>query len=323
MKTALITGYGQIGRQIALDLAEAGVEVLVMTRTGRPSALNPSPTSSDSPPVSAPFSAPEITHIRGDATVKEDVASAARGVDAIFACTHTSYDSRVWSKVLPQMDRTVLEVASENSVPVVFPESVYAFAQLGTPVTADSPFAPADDKGRIRQALLEQRSAHPAVAASVIAGDLIGRTAAPDSSVVRLCLTERIQNGKRGVVPARTDLPHGITVIADLSKSMIHAAELLTNAPAGTHRRFIAPSANPSLADIAAETHSQTGTPYRTPISIPHFVVRLSGLADRSMYELAELATIWRHPNEITNGEMAEELGRTDWREGVSAMLVG
>ncbi|MBE8146513.1 hypothetical protein IOD13_09540 [Brevibacterium casei] len=39
-----------------------------------------------------------------------------------------------------------------STSPVVFPESVYAFAGLTTPITADAPFAPVEDKGRIRRA---------------------------------------------------------------------------------------------------------------------------------------------------------------------------
>ncbi|MFP3472219.1 hypothetical protein R0J90_19395, partial [Micrococcus sp. SIMBA_144] len=83
---------------------------------------------------------------------------------------------------------------------------VYAFAGLRTPITESSPFAPVEDKGRIRQRLIEARDAHSATSASVIAGDLLGRTAEKWSSVVRMCITEPISAGRRAMVPARTDV---------------------------------------------------------------------------------------------------------------------
>ncbi|GAA3833350.1 hypothetical protein KACC15558_11380 [Brevibacterium ammoniilyticum] len=273
------------------------------------------------------------------------------GAEAIFACVHTAYDSRVWAKTLPGLEAAILDAAAELDIPVVFPESVYAFAGRTTPITADAPFAPVEDKGRIRQQLLEARTAHPARVASVVAGDLIGATASPTSSVVRLCITERIADGHRAVVPARTDVPHGITVIDDMAATMIqaaadfeetgrprdagelNAADLSAGARVGSartssaragsartvsreHRLVIAPSANPTLTEVAAYTHSVLGSRVRTPIALPHAVVRAAGWFDRSMYELAELAPIWRRPCRIETGD-----AEADWRAGIDAML--
>ncbi|MFT9772401.1 hypothetical protein ACMZ29_07120 [Brevibacterium casei] len=374
MKSALVLGFGQIGSQIAADLVRAGTDVRIMTRS-QPSdtalaAIGTSPalastenarerrpvTGTASTPTTAPASEPvadsgatsvttdgRLSWSQGDASSRDAVRGAAAevGAEAIFACVHTAYDSRVWARTLPGLEAAILDAAAELDIPVVFPESVYAFAGLTTPITADAPFAPVEDKGRIRQQLLEARTAHPARVASVIAGDLIGATASPTSSVVRLCITERIAAGNRAFVPARTDVPHGITVIDDMAATMIQAAadfeetgrrrdagELnaevqMDSARAGSartvsgeHRLVIAPSANPTLTDVAAYTHSVVGSRVRTPIALPHAVVRAAGWFDRSMYELAELAPIWRRPCRIETGDT-----EADWRAGVDAML--
>ncbi|MCT1766970.1 hypothetical protein M3G00_10590 [Brevibacterium casei] len=379
MKSALVLGFGQIGSQIAADLVRAGTDVRIMTRSqpsetalatiGMPAALASADialefrpvTGTASTPTTAPASqstsnsgATSVTtdgHLswsQGDASSRDAVLQAATevGAEAIFACVHTAYDSRVWARTLPGLEAAILDAAAELDVPVVFPESVYAFAGLTTPITADAPFAPVEDKGRIRQQLLEARTAHPARVASVIAGDLIGATASPTSSVVRLCLTERIAAGRRAVVPARTDVPHGITVIDDMAATMMQAAaefeetgrrrdagelsaaDLSAGARVGSaragsartvsgeHRLVISPSANPTLADVAAYTHLVLGSPVRTPIALPHAVVRAAGWFDRSMYELAELAPIWRRPCRIETGD-----AEADWRAGIDAML--
>lgn len=341
MRSALVLGFGQIGTQIAHTLAAAGTDVRVMTRS-RPDGLpgigtavtdragldspashsgiqhaDPAAGSETVPGTEPVATAPgRITWSQGDASSAETVRRAADeiGAEAIFACVHTAYDSRVWARTLPGLEAAILDAAAALNLPVVFPESVYAFAGLTAPITAESTFAPVEEKGRIRRQLLEARSAHPARVASVLAGDLIGATASPTSSVVRLCITDRIAAGRRAVVPARTDVPHGITVIDDMAATMIDAAQSLGPGK-GVHRVVIAPSANPTLAEIAAYTHDAIGTARRRPIAFPHAAARAAGWFDRSMYELAELAPIWRRPCRIESDTEA------DWRAGVDAML--
>ena len=288
MKSALVIGNGQIGSEIAAQLSTVGVSVRIATRSGprTPAQVGVSTAVSASSLTQSAASAP--VHIKADASDRAQLARAAEGVDAIFACAHAAYDSRVWERLLPSLDSAVLDTAAQLDIPVVFPESVYAFAGLGDPITETSPFAPVEDKGRIRQRLLDARASHTATSASVVAGDLLGRTAETATSVVRMCITR----GRRAFVPARTDVAHGITVIADLAAAMIRAAELLTDVPAGTHAIHIAPSSNPTLAEIAVFTHSELGSRQKRPLALPRWSVRAAGLVERSMYELAQLAPI-------------------------------
>lgn len=307
MKSALVIGYGQIGREIASQLAAAGVQTTIATR---------------SPPPSVPVAtAAEIAHIRTDATDPAQLLQAAAGCDVIFACAHAPYDSRQWIQVLPQMEETIMDAAAKLGIPVIFPESVYAYAGLHSPITESSPFAPVDAKGRIRQQLLEARGTHNAGAASVIAGDLIGATAEPKSSVVRLCITDRIRAGRRALVPARLDVEHGITVIADLAAAMIDAAQSLSGETASGHRLLIAPSSNPTLAEIVAFTHDHLGSRALAPISLPKWATRLAGFFDRSRFELYELSPIWYESSVIESGDFAATLTTTRWQEGIVAML--
>ena len=321
MESALVIGNGQIGSEIAAQLSAAGVSVRIATRSG---GRKPAPvgarTAEAAPPVDQPPASSPV-HITADASDRGQLARAAEGVDAIFACAHAPYDSRIWEQVLPRLDAAVLDTATERGIPVVFPESVYAFAGLATPITETSPFAPVEDKGRIRKRLLEARAAHSAASASVIAGDLLGRSAEPWSSVVRMCITEPISKGRRAVVPARTDVAHGITVIADHASAMVRAAELIEDVPAGTHRLLIAPASNPTLDEIAEHTSSLLGQKSKRPISVPRWVTRSAGVAERSFFELNRLAPIWYSPCVIAPGELAAEVGTTDWREGVAQML--
>ena len=338
MRTALIIGNGQIGSEVATQLAEAGVAVRIATRSGggtSGAALSndaASGTVSDTHPngtlhaqsthtSSGPTTVCTPVQVKADASDRAQLAEAAAGVDVIFACAHAPYDSRRWEQILPRLDAAILDTADELDIPVVFPESVYAFAGLRTPITETSPFAPVEDKGRIRQRLIEARSAHSATSASVIAGDLLGRTAEKWSSVVRMCITEPISHGRRAMVPARTDVPHGITVIADHAAAMIRAAEHLAGVPAGTHQLFIAPASNPTLAELADFTADTLGRKHKRPFSVPRWATRAIGAFERSFFELNRLAPIWYSPCIISPGELAAEVGTTDWRDGVAQML--
>ncbi|WP_209323222.1 hypothetical protein [Brevibacterium renqingii] len=323
MKSALVIGNGQIGSEISAQLAALGVSARIATRTGagKQAPVGVSAADSASSLAHSSASAPAPVHIKSDASDRDQLARAAEGVDAIFACAHAPYDSRKWEQILPGLDSVVLDTADELGIPVVFPESVYAFAGLGAPITETSPFAPVEDKGRIRKRLLEARAAHSAVSATVVAGDLLGRSAEPWSSVVRMCITEPISKGRRAVVPARTDVAHGITVIADHAAAMIRSAQLLEDAPAGTHRLFIAPASNPTLGEIAEFTSNSLGQKPKRPVSVPRWVTRAAGVAERSFFELNRLAPIWYSPCVISPGKLAAEVGTTDWREGVRQML--
>jgi nucleoside-diphosphate-sugar epimerase len=302
MKSALVIGNGQIGSEIAAQLAASGTTVRIATRSGgEDSAV--------------------ATHVRADASDRAQLAKVAEGVDAIFACAHAPYDSRKWEQLLPRLDAAVLDTAADLGVPVIFPESVYAFAGLSTPITESSPFAPVEDKGRIRQQLLEARAVHSATNASVIAGDLLGRTAETWSSVVRMCITEPISHGRRAFFPARSNVPHGITVIADHATAMIRAAEQLEDAAERTHRLHIAPASNPTLAEIVNFTADLLGQRQKRPISVPRWVTRAIGVFERSFFELNQLSPIWYEPCIIEPGDLAAEAGTTDWREGVKQML--
>ena len=333
MRTALIIGNGQIGSEIAAQLGGSGVAVRIATRSGgrapgaalsddgAPAATSDTLPTESAHPSSGPTTVCAPVHVKADASDRNQLVKAVAGSDVIFACAHAAYDSRKWERLLPRLDAAVLDIAAELDIPVVFPESVYAFAGLDSPITESSPFTPVEDKGRIRQRLIEARAAHSATSASVIAGDLLGRTAEKWSSVVRMCITEPISAGRRAMVPARTDVPHGITLIADHAAAMIQAAEDLKSVRAGTHQLPIAPASNPTLTEIADFTADTLEQKHKRPLSVPRWATRAIGTFERSFYELNQLAPIWYEPCVITPGELATEVGTTDWREGVRQML--
>lgn len=80
-------------------------------------------------------------------------------------------------------------------------------------------------------------------------------------------------------MPARIDVPHGITVIADLAAAMISAARSFEVENADSHRLLLAPVSNPSLAEIADFTYDHLGLAACTPIALPRWATRVARLA--------------------------------------------
>lgn len=125
----VITGAGQIGTQLAHDLTAAGHDVTVIRRDGH---------------------APEGTAlVRGDAGDREVLQQAVRGASAIFHCIHSSYSAAAWERDLPHREQAVMDVAAQADVPVVFPESVYAFGLAARDLREqDGRERAADERGR-------------------------------------------------------------------------------------------------------------------------------------------------------------------------------
>lgn len=214
----VVTGAGQIGTQLTRDLISAGHDVVVIRR-GR-----------------EVVDGAEL--FRGDAGDRDLLRRAVGDPDrtdragdpdrtaAVFHCIHTSYDSRAWSADLPQREQAVMDVAAAQGIPVIFPESVYAFGTgaraLSEEVVASA--APVSPLGRVRAALLDARREHPARTLSVVAADLVGPTADPKTSVFTLMVLGPASRGRTARVLGDPDVPRSVTYIPDLSTAMTVAA---------------------------------------------------------------------------------------------------
>ena len=114
----VVTGAGPVGSTVALQLAEAGQRVRLLTRSG-----------------SGPDH-PLIDRQRVDVSRAEQLGAAFAGATAIHHCIHGSaYDARVWRAELPAAEKAVLAAAGEVGAVVVFPESLYSYGPVDGPMT--------------------------------------------------------------------------------------------------------------------------------------------------------------------------------------------
>ena len=230
----VVTGAGPVGSTVAQQLAEAGEQVRLLTRSG-------------SGPVH-----PLIDRRRVDVSRPDALAEALEGAVAVHHCIHGSaYDARVWRAELPGAERAVLEAAGRVGAVVVFPESLYSYGPVDGTITESTPRTATTGKLGVRTELLAQRDASATPTVSVAASDFYGplvRTAHAGERMVPTVLAGRTMR-----VVGSPDQPHSFTYVPDLAAAMIAAAARPDLWNSFLHAPTAAPVTQRRLVELVAE----------------------------------------------------------------------
>lgn len=298
----LITGAGQIGAQLARDITEAGHDAVVLRR--RTDAVEGAAT------------------IAGDAGDRAAVREAAEGAEAILHCIHAPYSAAAWRRELPRREAVVMDVAADLGIPVVFPESVYAFGLGAQDLSEGSPTAPVSPLGRVRAQLLEARAAHRARTASVVASDLFGPTSTSKGSVVLATVLGPASRGERAWAMGDPDAPHAITCIPDLSRAMLAAAPL---ARQGGVTLLASTGPGRSQRQMAGDAAAATGRAPAGITRIPAAAFALCAPFSATTRELLRQRYLWSAPSELRPGRLTTELGLrpTPWDDALAEWARG
>ncbi|RVW02361.1 NAD-dependent epimerase/dehydratase family protein [Rhodococcus spongiicola] len=283
----VVTGAGPVGWTVAEQLADAGHDVLVLTRSG-------------SGPVH-----PRIERRKVDVSDPTALGPALDGAAAVFHCIHGSeYDARAWERELPVAERVVMDAAQRIGAVVVFPESLYAYGRPDGPMTEDNPRDATAGKLGVRARLLAARAAHRVPTVSVVAADFFGPRVRDAHAGERM--VPAVLNGKTIRVMGRPDVVHSFTYVPDLAKAMIAAAQdqRLWNtvlhaptAPAVTQRQMV--EAFASAAHVRAP---KVGT-------LPSMLLRAIGSVHRPTRELAEMLYQFEAPYVMDSSRSEQLLG--------------
>ena len=298
----LVIGEGQIGRAIIEQALVDGDSITVLRR----SEIAPTPG---------------IDRVAGDVLDPAALQAALVGADAIHASFHAAYDAQIWRRELPPRELAVLEVAAGRGIPVVFPESMYAFQGDASHLREGARMTPLDAKGELRIDLLEQRRLHRARTLSLVASDLIGpSTVGTGAAVASAMVFERIAAGHRSIVAGDPDAPHTLTHIPDLARAMLHAARhaerLAPTGDAVLHAPSAPARTQRELITLASDLLEQ---PARRPLRIPRVALRAAGVLSTFARELSGISKLWYEPSVLQPGLLTtqEGLEPTPWPEAV------
>jgi nucleoside-diphosphate-sugar epimerase len=283
----VVTGAGPVGATVALQLADRGIPVRLLTRSG---------------------SGPEhalVERRKVDVSDREQLRPHLDGVPAVHHCIHGSkYRASTWRAELPGAEQVVLELAGEIGAVVVFPESLYSYGPVDGVIDEDTPRTATRGKLGIRADLLTARVASPTHTVSVVASDFFGPGVRASHAGERL--VPRILAGKSVNVVGSLDQPHSFTYVPDLARAMVTASldsslwDRVLHAPtvaAGTQRRLV--------ETIAAAAGVKTPRAF----AIPSWVFKAMGLVSVDMRELAETSYQFDRPFVMSSRHSEDLLG--------------
>lgn len=284
----VVIGAGPVGTTIAEQLAAAGREVTVLTRSG-----------------SGPEH-PLVSRRRVDVLDEAALAETTTGAHAIFHCAHgSSYSEKVWRAELPAMEQAVLAAAHRVGAVVVFPESLYSYVRTDEPMTEDDPRDRADGKGAVRRDLLAARAAAPAPTVSVVASDFIGPHVTSGGHMGERAF-RAVHTGRRLRVLGSLDQPHSWTYVPDLAAAMITAADR-----ADLHDRVLHAPTNPprTQREVVTAIAEETGHPVPPLGVFPRWATTLVGLVHTETRELAQMDYQFTRPFVMDSRRSEELLG--------------
>lgn len=294
----LITGAGQIGRTLAGRAEERGVEAVVLRRS---SAAVPG----------------AVRTVAGDAADSAVVRREIRHVDAVVHCVHAGYDPRAWRRSLPGPERVVMDAAADRDVPVLFPESVYAFGASALDLEEGAAVDPCTPLGQVRAELLSARRRHPARTVSLVAGDLIGAAATPGGSIPTATVIRPVSRGLPAMVWGDPDAAHSFTVLDDLAEALLfaaaHVAALAPTGDAVLHTPSPEPISMRRLADLTAR---QAGRRRPSLRRLPAWPLAVAGLAVPTAASLFRQRYLWGSPMILHPGTLTTRAGLTPTRWG-------
>ncbi|GAA4075897.1 NAD-dependent epimerase/dehydratase family protein [Nocardioides kongjuensis] len=287
MNHHVVTGAGPVGSTVALQLAEQGEHVALVTRSG-----------------SGPEH-PLVERRRADVGTPGALDAVLEGAVAVHHCVHASrYDAATWRAELIPTEQALLAAAGRAGAVVVFPESLYAYGRVAGPMTEDLPRSASSGKPGIRTELLRARAASATPTVSVAASDFFGPRVLTSHAGERLA--SAILSGRTLRVVGSLDQPHSFTYVPDLAAAMIRAA----SDPA-LHGSFLHAPTGPALTqrEMATAFAEAAGVPLPRLGSIPAGALRAVGLVHRDTRELAEMSFQFTAPFVLDSRHSEQRLG--------------
>jgi nucleoside-diphosphate-sugar epimerase len=301
MARHVIMGKGPVGSATAQLLAEQGHQVVVLSRSGGPSTG-------------------AVEHRAVDASDAEALTAAVGAADALYnAINPPAYDR--WTQDWPPIAAAVLRAAERSQALLVVMGSLYGYGRPRGPITAGSPLAATDVKGRLKARLwadaLAARSEGRIRVTEARASDFVGPTVpAAQSHLMRQLAT--LRRGRRAWVIGDPDAAHSWSYLPDVAATLVR----LGADPRAEGRAWLVPTAPPrsqrqALADLAREM----GAPPARVSGIPWPVLRAIGAVQPQMREIVAIRHQWDQPFVMDSAETTDvlDLQPTPWDEVVRA----
>lgn len=302
MQHHIVIGSGPVGSGVATALADRGLPVTVVTRSGT------GPTHE------------LITRVKADAADTESIVRLANGASTIFNCANPPYHR--WETDWPPMHTAMMAAAEKSGAVLVMIDNLYAFGE-GRPMPmreADALLAKGAKgavRARMAAELLEANESGRLRATLARASDFYG------PGVLGASMGERVMpnvlKGKKVGLLGRLDVPHSVSYMPDVVRTLVTIALderawgkpwHVPNAPALSQRETVG-----VFAAAAGTTVKVTAVPKVALNALGLFSPTMAGLKE-VWYQFAEP---W-----ITDSTLTEQtfgLRATPLSEGAAATV--
>jgi len=302
MALHVIVGKGPVGMTTAQELVSRGHEVRVLSRSGGRSTE-------------------AIEQRQVDATDAEALISASTGAAAIYNAVNPAYHR--WATDWPPVAAALLTAAERTGALLVTMSNLYAYGRPTGPMSADSPLAATDVKGRVRKQMwTDALAAHEAGRVRVTearASDFVGPQVPLDQSHLMRQIPA-LRKGSRAWVIGDPDVRRSWGYMPDVAATL---ATLGTDDRA-LGRAWIVPSAPPrsqrqALEDVAAAL----GAPPARVSGVPWPVLRAIGVAVPFLREVAAMRHQFDQDFVVDGSSTTATFGiaATPWDEVVTATV--
>jgi nucleoside-diphosphate-sugar epimerase len=293
-ETALVLGAnGRFGRLAVRAFAEAGWNVIAQARK---------------PLVDG--AGGRVRHLGFAVTETDAVAAAAAGASIVVHAMNPLYTN--WDAEALPLNTAAIAIARSLGATLMLPGNVYNFgAPLPTELTERTPERPTNRKGEIRCRMEADIRAHAPRSIVVRAGDFFGGPGT--GSWMDQAILKELARGKI-TYPGPRNLQHAWAFLPDLARAFVLLAqERHRLAP---HEAFHFPGhtlTGDELVDGVTRAARRNGllSSDREPAvkGIPWPLIRIAGLFNPMLRELASMSYLWRQPHRLSGARLSDVIG--------------
>ena len=290
MALHVIVGKGPIGSTVAQQLADAGEDVRVLSRSGGESAGR-------------------IEHRAVDATDASALTAATRGAVALYNCANPPYHR--WATDWPPLAGAFLAAAEATGTVYAVMGNLYPYGPQSGPMTETSKELATDTKGLVRAKMWrDAKTLHDAGrirAVEVRGSDFYGPGVRSQGHFGDRAMPKLLA-GRAISLLGDVDLPHSFSFVPDVARALIAAAANeamwgrvwhVPTAAAGTQR------------EMATRLAAAAGAPAAKVRSVPWAMLSLVGVANPMVREVTKLRYQFDAPYVLDSSRSEAVLGMT------------
>ena len=298
----VVFGTGPVGLAVMRELHRQGKRVRMVNRSGT---------------AAAPQS---IEVVKGNAADLAFTRQACQDATVVYNCVNAPYTD--WAALLSSMNAAIIQGAAAANAKLVVTENLYMYGPVSGSITEALPYHPTTHKGRVRAKMAEEpMEAHRAGivrATSGHASDFYG-PGAGSQGIFGDRIIPPLLNGKSVSVVGKLDRPHTYIYVTDFGKGL---ALLGANDEALGQSWHIPNVPTLTPRQMLTLFFEEGQLPPRMS-SVPDLLVRMLGLFNLLLREVAEMLYEFNEPFVVDSSKFVQAFGdiATSHQEAVRQTL--